>query len=209
MGDRRTGLVRRFYRRLKDRRVQSRLRRRAESAPLRIVIGAGGLDEPGWIATDIGSLDLLNPAHWEACLRKGSVDAMLAEHVWEHLSPEEGLEAARRCHEYLKPSGYLRVAVPDAFFPDAGYLEHVRPGGSGSGADDHKVLYTYLTLSEVFRSAGFRVELLEYHDAEGRFHHVDWDPGRGRIHRSMRFDERNRDGVLRYTSIILDAHKAP
>jgi len=61
----------------------------------------------------------------------------------------------------------------------------------------------------MFEEAGFIVELLEYFDSEGKFHFVDWDVGSGKINRSKRFDERNRNGILRYTSIILDAYKTP
>jgi predicted SAM-dependent methyltransferase len=201
-------LVRGIRRRLEDRRGRRRLMALAADAPLRLVLGSSGIHDEGWIPTDVGYLDLLNGAHWERFFRRGSIDAMLAEHVWEHLSADEGLAAARRCHEYLRNGGYLRVAVPDGYFPDGEYIEHVRPGGSGSGAHDHKVLYTYASLSDLFLEAGFEVKLLEYHDAQGRFHRVDWDPALGKIHRSSRFDERNRDGVLRYTSIVLDAHKS-
>ena len=132
---------------------------------------------------------------------------MLAEHVWEHLTLHEGLTAAKQCFEYLKPGGYLRVAVPDGFHPDQKYIEGVKVDGTGPGADDHKVLYTYKTLKELFSSAGFRVELLEYFDAEGEFHFVNWDTRSGTIRRSLRFDKRNANGELKYTSIILDAHK--
>lgn len=198
------GLAREARRQVRDLWDRHRLKRLVTSQPLRLVIGASGIHDEGWIPTDIGCLDLLNPNHWEACLRKGSVDAMLAEHVWEHLSPDEGLAAARRCHEYLKTGGYLRVAVPDGFFPDEKYIEDVR-----AGVDEHKVLYTHVTLADLFRRAGFTVELLEYHEADGSFHYVDWSSESGRIHRSRRFDARNRDGVLRYTSLILDAHKTP
>lgn len=43
----------------------------------------------------------------------GLVDAFLAEHVWEHLSLEDAHRAARNCHEFLRPGGRLRLAVPD------------------------------------------------------------------------------------------------
>ncbi|HEX4070229.1 MAG TPA: hypothetical protein VHX68_03640, partial [Planctomycetaceae bacterium] len=100
-----------------------------------------------------------------------------------------------------------RVAVPDGYHPDPTYIEWVRVGGSGAGADDHKVLYNCDSFRRLFESAGFDVQLLEHFDAAGAFHGVDWDPAAGTIHRSRRFDERNRDGRLNYTSIILDARK--
>jgi predicted SAM-dependent methyltransferase len=51
---------------------------------------------------------------------------MLAEHVWEHLTEEEGLAAARACFKYLSPGGFLRVVVPDGLHPDPAYVEWSR-----------------------------------------------------------------------------------
>jgi predicted SAM-dependent methyltransferase len=174
-----------------------------------LVIGASGIYEKGWVPSDAEFLNLLNAGHWATYFREGSIDAIVAEHVWEHLTHEEGFTAARRCYQYLSPGGYLRVAVPDGFHPHAAYIEYVRPGGSGPGADDHKILYNYLTFGALFERAGFRVTLLEYFDARGIFHATEWRPEDGKINRSSRFDERNRNGVLNYSSIIIDAHKGP
>jgi predicted SAM-dependent methyltransferase len=55
--------------------------------------------------------------------------------------------------------------------------------------------------------ADFKVNLLEYFDQEGKFHFIEWDPLEGKIHRSSRLDDRNKDGNLKFTSIILDAYK--
>lgn len=174
---------------------------------LRLVIGAAGKSDPGWLVTEREFLNLLKPEQWRTYFRKGSIDAMLAEHVWEHLDPDEGLAAAKLCFEYLKPGGYLRVAVPDGFHPNKQYIADVEPGGTGPAADDHKILYDYLRFADVFAKAGFRVELLEYFDSAGGFHFVDWKTEDGTIWRSSRFDPRNQHGELRYTSIILDAWK--
>ena len=147
------------------------------------------------------------PFDWSDNLAPASLDAILAEHVWEHLTLDEGVAAAHQCFAYVKPGGYVRAAVPDGFNPDPAYLEMVRPGGCGAGAEDHKVLYTYRTFSNVFEAARFRVELLEYFDENGEFHCREWSPEEGMIHRSSRFDERNRNGRLAYTSIVLDARR--
>ena len=173
----------------------------------RIVIGASGIYESGWIATEIYSLNLLKPHDWNRLFAPNSLDAMLAEHVWEHLTPEEGLIAAKTCYPYLKPGGYLRVAVPDGYHSNPDYVDAVRVGGSGPGASDHKVLYTYITFSELFQKAGFEVKLLEYFDEHHIFHSIDWMPEQGKIIRSKRFDPRNQAGSLNYTSLVLDARK--
>jgi predicted SAM-dependent methyltransferase len=173
----------------------------------KIVIGAAGSFDRPWVPTDIEYLNILREEDWRRWFPPNSLDALLAEHVWEHLSPDEGRLAARYCFRYLRRGGYLRAAVPDGFHPDPAYIETVKVNGTGPSADDHKVLYTYRSFSEVFMSAGFRVELLEYFDEHGRFHQAHWNPIDGRIRRSKKFDRGRRDGIAEYTSIILDAHK--
>jgi predicted SAM-dependent methyltransferase len=195
------------HRYVKHKQGTNRIKKLIKVSPLRLVIGASGFYDRGWIDTDVGYLNLLNSKHWATHFHRNSIDAILAEHVWEHLTFDEGLEAAKRCFEYLRPGGYLRVAVPDGFHPNQDYIEYVKPGGSGSGAGGHKVLYNHRTFTEVFEKAGFRVVRLEYFDSEGEFHYADWNPQEGKIHRSRRFDERNKDGRLNYTSLILDACK--
>ncbi len=182
-------------------------RRLLKRNPCKIVIGASGIFQEGWISTDQELLDLLRPMKWKRYFRDQRIDAILAEHIWEHLRWEEGILAAGICFQYLKPGGYLRAAVPDGLHPDAEYIEWVRPGGIGAGAQDHKMLYTYKTFSKMFELAGFRVDLLEYFDENGQFHFKDWSPADGLIQRSSRFDERNAGAKLKYTSIILDARK--
>lgn len=173
----------------------------------RIIIGAGGIKYSGWIPTQIQTLNILKQSDWEKYFIKNSINAMVAEHVWEHLTLTEGKLAASNCYTYLKADGYVRIAVPDGLHPNPSYIENVRAGGCSPGAKDHKVLYAYKTLFNVFESAGFEVKLLEYYDESGQFHFRGWDVQDGFILRSKRYDQRNKNGELNYTSIILDATK--
>jgi predicted SAM-dependent methyltransferase len=174
---------------------------------VRIIVGAAEDRHEGWIATDKNTLNLLQESDWAKHFESNPVDAILAEHVWEHLDCFGAATAALNCFKYLKPGGYMRVAVPDGWHPDKDYIDYVKPGGWGAGSDDHHVLYTYRSLSTVFTMAGFKTLLLEYFDEGGRFHYLDWSPTDGMIHRSKRFDSRNYTRSLAYTSIILDARK--
>src|SRR5690242_11289052 len=101
---------------------RQRFKIRTKARPLKLVVGSSGGHDSGWISSEIEYLNLLNAAQWRGYFAEGSIDAILAEHVWEHLTADEGLEAARRCFQYLKPGGYLRVAVPDGFHPNRDYL---------------------------------------------------------------------------------------
>lgn len=177
----------------------------------RVVIGAGQQNNnPGWAHTQEDELNLLVRDHWSRLFTPGGLSAVLAEHVWEHLSYEEGIEAARTCLEFLKPGGYIRCAVPDGFFPDEEYQKLVQVGGPGPSdhpAASHKIVHTYKSLSSMFESAGYEVVLLEYCDESGEFHYEEWDEKKGFIYRSKRFDHRNRDGKLGFVSLIVDAVK--
>ena len=174
---------------------------------VRIIVGACDDRYEGWIATNKAVLDLLREADWAYLFQSKLIDAILAEHVWEHLDGRAALVAAQNCFTYLKPGGYIRVAVPDGLHPDEDYIDRVKPGGWGEGSDDHHVLYTYRTLEAVFALVGFETRWLEYFDERGTFHYQEWSPADGMIMRSSRYDNRNRTRELAYTSIVLDARK--
>lgn len=177
---------------------------------VRIIIGAGDQHWPGWIPTQKEKLDLLNPEDWENSFRYRRADVFLCEHVWEHLTKEEGLFAAKICFKWLKPGGYLRCAVPDANFPNREYQLSVRVGGPGPKdhkAAGHKIVYDYLLFSDVFKQAGFDVDLLEYCDGHGRFHYNQWSPEDGPVYRSLLIDHRNQGADIKSVSLILDAKK--
>ena len=57
------------------------------------------------------------------------------------------------------------------------------------------------------REAGLVPERLEHWDGAGEFHATDWDPFDGKVVRSLRYDSRNAEGVLKYTSLIIDGVK--
>ncbi|MGE1038292.1 class I SAM-dependent methyltransferase, partial [Bacillus cereus] len=97
---------------------------------IKVVVGAGAFNNnPGWIQTQEDELNLLDKATWEERFEYNSISAILAEHVWEHLTFEEGVRAARICYEFLKPTGHIRCGVPDAFFRDEVYQNIVQIGG--------------------------------------------------------------------------------
>jgi len=178
-----------------------------QNKKLKIVIGSANIYEDIWCPTSIENLNLLEKKSFDSLFNYRKVDVFLAEHVWEHLTLEEGRIAAENCYSYLKRGGYIRVAVPDGFHSNVSYIKSVDIGGTGEGSDDHKVLYNYKTLSKIFESAGFKVEVLEYFDEDNNFCFTNWDKEKGLIHRSKRYDKRNKENQLSYTSIIIDAYK--
>lgn len=175
---------------------------------LKFNIGSGNVNfDKSWHASDINTLDITKERDWKKLLFFLRLNNIMAEHVWEHLTESDTELANRNCFKFLKKGGTLRIAVPDGFHPNKEYIDYVKPAGNGAGSDDHKILYNYKVMRERLEKAGFKVQLLEYWDEEGNFHFTDWTDEGGHIMRSKRYDERNENGALNYTSLIVDAIK--
>ena len=171
----------------------------------KIIIGSCYTSQKGWFSTDYPEIDISSIDQCAKYWKENSKSAFLAEHVWEHLEDNDANIAARCCFYFLRKGGQVRVAVPDGLHPDPSYIDHVRPGGVGPGAYDHKVLFTINSLSEVFKSAGFNISPLEYWDSSGVFQKRKWDPELGFVKRSSEYDTRNStQNPYAYTSIIID-----
>jgi len=177
---------------------------------MRVIIGAGNTKYDGWVSTQESELNLLCIEDWDRLFARNSIDALLAEHVWEHMTYEEGIEAAKNCFKYMKHGGYIRCAVPDKNFRNKWYQNMVQVGGPGPAdhpASSHKIVYDYKTFKQVFESAGFEVSLLEYCNENGDFSYTYWNEMDGKIMRSLRFDTRNSYQKLEMVSLIIDAKK--
>ena len=199
-----------FYKVVRHEYELSRLRRLiAAMDPLKVVIGSGPTSFRGWIETDRDSLDITSPADWRRLFKPATIDRLLAEHVLEHLSESECRIALRQSRHYLKTGGIFRIAVPDGYHRDATYVEAVRPGGSSPDSAGHQTLFNYRMLSQIATDEGFTCELLEYFDENGQFHRVDWNIEDGFVERSERFDSRNKQSQLAYTSLIVDLRPGP
>jgi predicted SAM-dependent methyltransferase len=185
------------------RRRVARLRR--HGGRVRVVIGAGPTAYSGWLATDLPVLDALKEGDWSRIFRPGDVDRVLAEHVIEHWTERELRQFLRAVRPYLSRVGRIRVAVPDGLHPDSSYIDEVKPGGTGLGADDHKVLHTFPSMAAILSDEGYGAEPLEYFDDGGRFHRLAWSAEDGFVMRSADHDDRNGVKPLSYTSLILDA----
>ncbi len=172
--------------------------------PIKLIIGSGGTSYPGWLSSDVPTLDITNPDHWQKFFKPNSIERILAEHVLEHLTEEQNQAALALAYQYLKPGGMFRIAVPDGFRRDPAYVAEVTPPKDG-----HQMLFTINNLRPMMESAGFEVRPLEYFDASEEFHATEWDAAEGHIMRSVRFDHQTdfqRDNLF-YTSLIVDGLK--
>jgi len=179
---------------------------RLQRREISIVVGAADNKYDLWISTNYPWFDISKIKSFKKYFAKREVSKILAEHVFEHLSEEDGLNSIKNLKSILKIKGKIRIAVPDGYNPDKSYINHVKPGGVGPGADDHKVLYNYHTIKKLFDN-DFKIKLLEYFDENGNFISKNWinDQKNGFIKRSRFNDKRNTKDKIFFNSIILDA----
>jgi SAM-dependent methyltransferase len=78
--------------------------------------GCGDWVEPGWINADVKDLpgvDLCCDIRDGLPLPSGSIDYAVSVHALPELTLEEQIPALRELHRVLRPSGVLRLALPD------------------------------------------------------------------------------------------------
>lgn len=100
------------------------------------------------------------------------VDLIVANHFIEHLSIKEGAAFLRECFRVLKPSGIIRLGVPDAKLLCEKYLDgtimeyrHVNLGVEKAGSSEealsqlllagHETIYNENSLTKILKTTGF------------------------------------------------------
>ncbi len=187
---------------------------------MKIIVGAGNTQQVGWTALQRSDLDIRSRDNWKRLFKPNSLDAVLGEHILEHLSFLDGTKAAANVFEFLKQGGYWRIAVPDANNPNPNYKDWNSPFGSGqklmklfvyqSTEPTHQVFYNFSILSALLESVGFKGKPLEYYDTNGVFLRRNWKQTDGKIYRSFKSDYLNQLRIFfnfDNTSLIVDAFK--
>lgn len=178
--------------------------------PIRIIVGAAMTRQDGWYSTNEQWFDITNEAHWlHVFRRKVLLTHVLAEHVFEHLTPDETRTALRHVARHMRTGGRIRIAVPDGYHPDATYLRHVGVGGIGPDAADHKQLLNSDTLMQYLQEAGFVPVLREGYRRDGELVQQPLEPEVGQVIRS-RSNPKNMAGRAGWdfldanTSLVVD-----
>lgn len=89
---------------------------------MKLHLGCGGVYKEGWVNIDnnsdnnIARLDLNWDLRYPLPFSNNSVDFIYHEHLLEHLTIEEAHRFLLECKRVLKPSGIMRIAVPDLEF---------------------------------------------------------------------------------------------
>jgi SAM-dependent methyltransferase len=149
--------------------------------PIRLELGGGPFPTPGYIHIDSDPrarhLEFVAPA-WDLPFQSGSVQEILAVHVFEHIHPGRVPQTLREWRRVLTPSGTVRIHVPNAsqllpaflaadphkkwalisaILGMYGSAEISSPEDLDPGRQppDHKAIYDYSLLEDVILSAGF------------------------------------------------------
>lgn len=201
------GVIKKIRYRFRLYKIQSAIRK---SNGLKIIVGAAESHQKGWFSTNEQWLDITKEIDWIRLFRgKTILTHVVAEHVFEHLTPNETHKALCNICRHLNDGGRIRIAVPDGYNPSEEYIEHVRVGGRGDDAADHKQLMDQDSLKKYLMDAGLSsIEVVEGHDKDGFLTSNSWSSENGYIRRSRQ----NEDSVDwgfpdASTSLIVDAWK--
>ena len=179
---------------------------------LKIILGAAETYQDGWYATNEQWFDITRPEHWHRLFGdRQPLKSIVAEHVFEHLTPEGAETAFQQAVKYLQPGGTIRIAVPDGNHPDPEYMRHVGIAGIGPDAADHKQLYTAESLMKQMQTAGLNPTHLEGYTADQQLVARQVDPTLGFIKRSRTNQNKshpdNWDFPDASTSLVVDGTK--
>lgn len=159
--------VRLRLRLLATKALAPRERRRARTldSPLRLNLGSHRDRINGWVSVDLAGVgaDVSWDITRELPFPDGSAEAVMHEHVIEHLPFEQGLALARECFRVLQPGGVLRISCPDAGPVLHRYTEGVTEGKPTAMLvvtamfydHGHRAMYDAATLSYQLEQAGF------------------------------------------------------
>src|SRR6516225_1358540 len=114
----------------------------------------------------MGSENLFLNCFWLSCR---SLDGVFCEHVFEHFTQDDGERLARELKRCLRPTGTLRIIVPDAervmraYFEEPNWLAERRQAATAGEAInsyfrqryDHHFLYDWPTMQRMLQRAGF------------------------------------------------------
>ncbi len=152
---------------------------------LKVAIGVASERQEGWQHFPQSELDVTRDEDWLAHFKPGTIDNILAEHVWEHLTWTQAQIATKNCFRFLRPGGRIRLAVPDTLHASQYIVDAVSATGSQAAEHNHLVDYNYQLMRKLLSGNGFDVQLLDWWDEQGNFHsHYTDGDGNGYIMRS-------------------------
>lgn len=168
-------------------------KRLSKRSDVRLHWGCGRRHLDGWVNVDCvpgPNVDYVMDLRGRLPFRDGTVQYIFTEHVFEHLSPEHGMNVLRDFHRVLQPNGRLRIVVPhlrricesylandDQFFQSTGLGNDSVNGLNGVFYNHfHRWMYDYNSLAQCLRDAGFEhVEESSHMGSSEPLLHVETD----------------------------------
>lgn len=158
---------------------------------LRLNLGCGDHELPGWVNIDLSRGDLTFNLRWGLPFATASVSFVYAAHVLEHFYRDEACALLAEIRRILRPDGVVRLVVPDvgacmkayaandgaffeywaAFWPWAVkynskleyFLAYAGANSRAANITSHKYGYDFETLTGLLRTAGFnKIESCAY-----------------------------------------------
>lgn len=133
----------------------------------KVQFGCGGNKIAGWENYDV-DVDITKRLPF----KDGTADLVLAEHVVEHVTVQQGYKFLKEVHRILTPKGVARICVPgaDVLYKSYGkeYADFLKFHKLGDGSRQsamesimfgfgHQAVYTAELLTIVCEMAGFKV----------------------------------------------------
>jgi predicted SAM-dependent methyltransferase len=129
----------------------------------KVQIGCGSNLLEGWLNTDYTAfpsvlyVNAVKPLPFPS----GTLDYVFSEHMFEHVSREEGQQFLREVHRALKPQGKVRIATPDLAFlirlydnPDADLARRYRQAVAASFPAEFDIAPRAVVVNRFFYSWG-------------------------------------------------------
>ena len=149
---------------------------------MKLHLGCGKRDfGEGWVHVDMADFphivwkDVVNLPHGD-----NSCDVIYASHLLEYFDRVEVVEVLQEWKRVLKPSGVLRLAVPDfeklcSLYTSGHGIERVLGplyGKWGTPPVYHKTTYDFASLSELLHGVGFQ-DIARYDWRDTEHSHID------------------------------------
>jgi predicted SAM-dependent methyltransferase len=138
-----------------------------ENNKIKIHIGCGEINMPGWINIDAREFPHVHVVNEELDLKEfvdNSINEIYLCHVLEHFDFKESEEKLKLFYKKLKPGGKLIISVPDFNLIIKGYIDSGKNlnsfrmalmGGQDYKYNYHKSIYDEKLLTNIFKKVGF------------------------------------------------------
>lgn len=175
---------------------------------VRVNVGGASRVFEGWVLSDIKAFDVTSVGEYVHAFGGQGASAFRAEHMFEHLFPDQVDITAAMSYLFMAPGGHYRIAVPAGNHPVDDFLQHVAAGNR----HQHKQLWNVDNMPPIFVRQGYDVQMMEYFEPDGTFHkHYPEDPDEdlrkwSRVYR-VADEEKVRKKTYGYISLYFDAIK--